>query len=53
MGIDKEIEVLKKSQTEIKQEIKNKTNQIEISTESLIKKMNHKHGRVLRLVENN
>lgn len=37
MGINKEIEVLKKSQTEIKLEIKNKTNQTKLSNESLLK----------------
>lgn len=45
MGLNKEIEVLKKSQTEIKLEIKNKTNQPKISMESLLKGLNHIQGR--------
>lgn len=46
MGLNKEIEVLKKSQTEIKLEIKNKTNQPKISMESLLKSLNHIQGRL-------
>jgi hypothetical protein len=52
MGIDKEIEGLKKSQTEIKLEIKNKTNQIEMSMEILVKKMDDTQSRVVGLIGN-
>lgn len=46
MGINEEIEMLKKSQTEIKLKIKNKTNQTKLSKESLLKCLNHTQGSV-------
>lgn len=51
MGIDKEIEVLKKSQIEIKLEIKNKTNQLKISMESLLKGLNPIQGKIAGFVD--